>query len=254
MSAYMVRLEGATHLSGTPTHWRRALMSAEARTIAPQYIRLSGEVADQGILDALRRALSARPRIVSRLRVNGSRRRIRGRRRSRRVSGEPRRRGWRRADRRGVEARCGSDRRAMAIGLVGDESPGARRTPNGFVDTGDVVERRGDRYYFLGRRSGVINVGGLKVYPEEVESAINRHPAVRMSMVRPAEVPSSAPWSPPTSCSSTPEASADAAAFRHEIPQICRGALPPHKVPPTIRIVPALDIAGGGKLARHAVG
>src|SRR5439155_6753569 len=54
----------------------------------------------------------------------------------------------------------------------------------GFVDTGDMVERRGDRYYFLGRRSGLINVGGLKVYPEEVEAAINRHPAVRMSRVR----------------------------------------------------------------------
>ena len=31
---------------------------------------------------------------------------------------------------------------------------------------------------------GVINVGGLKVYPEEVEAVINRHPLVRMSLVR----------------------------------------------------------------------
>ena len=54
----------------------------------------------------------------------------------------------------------------------------------GFVDTGDIVELRGDRYYFLGRRNGVINVGGLKVYPEEVEAVINHHPAVRMSAVR----------------------------------------------------------------------
>jgi acyl-CoA synthetase (AMP-forming)/AMP-acid ligase II len=49
-----------------------------------------------------------------------------------------------------------------------------------------------------------------------------------------------------------PEASADAAAFRHEIREICAAALAPHKVPATIRIVPALDIAGGGKLARNA--
>src|SRR5207248_5980051 len=65
---------------------------------------------------------------------------------------------------------------------------GEQRRPiageDGFVDTGDIVERRGDRYYFLGRRNGVINVGGLKVHPEEIEAAINRHPAVRMSMVR----------------------------------------------------------------------
>ena len=54
----------------------------------------------------------------------------------------------------------------------------------GFVDTGDMLELRGDRYYFVGRRDGVINVGGLKVHPEEVEAVINRHPQVRMSLVR----------------------------------------------------------------------
>ena len=47
---------------------------------------------------------------------------------------------------------------------------------DGFVDTGDIVERRGDRYYFVGRKDGVINVGGLKVHPEEVEAVINKHP------------------------------------------------------------------------------
>ncbi len=53
---YLGRLgaHGATHVSGTPSHWRRALMSPEARAIAPRYLRLSGEIADQGILNALR--------------------------------------------------------------------------------------------------------------------------------------------------------------------------------------------------------
>jgi acyl-coenzyme A synthetase/AMP-(fatty) acid ligase len=37
---------GVTHISGTPTHWRNALMSARARAIAPRYVLLSGEVAD----------------------------------------------------------------------------------------------------------------------------------------------------------------------------------------------------------------
>ena len=43
---------------------------------------------------------------------------------------------------------------------------------DGFVDTGDMVERVGDRYYFLGRREGVINVGGQKVFPGEVEAIL----------------------------------------------------------------------------------
>jgi acyl-CoA synthetase (AMP-forming)/AMP-acid ligase II len=55
---------------------------------------------------------------------------------------------------------------------------------DGFVDTGDLIELRGDRYYFMGRRGGVINVGGLKVHPEEVEAIINRHPRVHMALVR----------------------------------------------------------------------
>src|SRR5262249_26792907 len=45
-----------THISGTPSHWRRALMSPAAGTIAPRYVRLSGEIADQSILDLLRAA------------------------------------------------------------------------------------------------------------------------------------------------------------------------------------------------------
>src|SRR5947208_10730105 len=56
VGAYLLRLgtHGATHVSGTPSHWRRALMSPEARAIRPRYIRLSGEIADQAILNALR--------------------------------------------------------------------------------------------------------------------------------------------------------------------------------------------------------
>ena len=46
-------LTGVTHISGTPSHWRRALMSPSAHLIAPQYVRLSGEIADQAILNHL---------------------------------------------------------------------------------------------------------------------------------------------------------------------------------------------------------
>ena len=39
---------GVTHLSGTPSHWWRVLMGPAARTIAPRYVRLSGEIAGPG--------------------------------------------------------------------------------------------------------------------------------------------------------------------------------------------------------------
>ena len=45
---------GVTHLTGTPSHWRRALMSPAIASIAPRYVRLSGEIADQAVLDSLK--------------------------------------------------------------------------------------------------------------------------------------------------------------------------------------------------------
>jgi len=50
---------GVTHISGTPSHWRRALMSPALRRIKPAYVRLSGEAADQAILDRLREQFPA---------------------------------------------------------------------------------------------------------------------------------------------------------------------------------------------------
>ena len=43
---------------------------------------------------------------------------------------------------------------------------------DGFFDTGDLVEVDGEWLRFLGRKSEVINVGGNKVYPTEVENAL----------------------------------------------------------------------------------
>jgi len=42
----------------------------------------------------------------------------------------------------------------------------------GFLDTGDMVEQDGDWVRILGRQSEIINVGGYKVFPAEVESIL----------------------------------------------------------------------------------
>jgi acyl-CoA synthetase (AMP-forming)/AMP-acid ligase II len=46
------------------------------------------------------------------------------------------------------------------------------------VLTGDMVERRGDRYEFAGRRGDVIVVGGAKVYPRRIEEVLRGVPGV----------------------------------------------------------------------------
>ncbi len=255
MGHYLMRLgaHGATHVSGTPSHWRRALMSPDARAIAPRYIRLSGEIADQGILNALHsfypqasvgHAFASTEAGVG-FDVNDG------------LEGFP-------ASMVGapgdvqikvVEGSLRIRSARNAVRYLGEDNS-TLTDDEGFVDTGDMVERRGDRYYFLGRRSGLINVGGLKVYPEEVEAAINRHPAVRMSMVRSRRSPITGSLvAADVVLKGEPDSSragGERVDFKREILQICHASLAPHKIPATIRFVPALEIAAAGKLARHA--
>jgi acyl-CoA synthetase (AMP-forming)/AMP-acid ligase II len=241
-----------THLSGTPSHWRRELMSPQARAIAPRYIRLSGEIADQASLNALR-SFYPEARIAHAFastetgvgfEVNDG------------LEGFPASMVGARGE---VEMKIDNGslriRSARTAVRYVDGENGLLADEEGFVDTGDIVELRGDRYHFLGRRNGVINVGGLKVYPEEVEAVINRHPAVRMSIVRSRKNPLTGSLVAADvvlkggSDSST--ANSQVADFKREILQICHKSLAAHKIPATIRCVPALEVAAAGKLLRH---
>jgi len=239
-----------THISGTPSHWRRALMNPSAHRIAPQNVRLSGEIADQTILSHLR-SFYPQARIVHafasteagvafevtdglagfpasvieanaqvEMKVEDGSLRIRSTRIARRYLG------------RQAEPLSGAD---------------------GFVDTGDMLVLRGDRYYFVGRRDGVINVGGLKVHPEEVEAIINRHPLVRMSLVRTRKNPITGALVVADVVLKTAAATGngDAAKLEQEILQFCRGPLPRHKVPAAIRFVSDLPVATTGKMVRQ---
>ena len=55
------------------------------------------------------------------------------------------------------------------LGYINAESP---FTKDGWFITGDQVEQKGDYVRILGRKSEIINIGGEKVYPQEVENAI----------------------------------------------------------------------------------
>jgi 2,3-dihydroxybenzoate-AMP ligase len=55
---------------------------------------------------------------------------------------------------------------------------------DGFFDTGDVVRRLdGSRLAYVGRARLVINRAGVKVFPEEIEAAIMKHPAIELAVV-----------------------------------------------------------------------
>ena len=124
------------------------------------------------------------------------------------------------------------------------------------MDTGDVIIMRGARCFFGGRAGGIINVGGSKVHPEEVEAVINRHPDVRLSLVRPKKNPitGSVVIAEVLLADSLVGNRTDVrkSEVKGEILQLCRENLMQFKVPVAISFVPRLPITVSGKLARHA--
>jgi acyl-CoA synthetase (AMP-forming)/AMP-acid ligase II len=140
-----------------------------------------------------------------------------------------------------------------AFRYLGKKAP-ALKDAEGFVDTGDALELRGGRYYFVGRRDGIINVGGFKVHPEEIEAVINRHPEVSMSLVKAKKNPITGALVIADVVLKSRLQSVDNIAhiLRRDILQFCREELAQYKVPAAINFVPALTIAQTGKLIRHA--
>ena len=58
------------------------------------------------------------------------------------------------------------------MGYINAPSP---FTSDGYLITGDLVEQDGEWLKILGRQSDIINVGGEKVYPSEVEAILLEH-------------------------------------------------------------------------------
>jgi acyl-CoA synthetase (AMP-forming)/AMP-acid ligase II len=255
MGGYLERagLHGVTHISGTPSQWRNALAYSSSHAISPRYVRLSGEIADRAILDALHarypqadvvHAYASTEAGVG-FEVDDGR------------EGFPSSLLGRSGGEVDIAVSDGSLRirsSRTAARYVGAHTP-ALKDADGFVDTGDLVEHRGDRCYFVGRRGGIINVGGLKVHPEEVEAVINRHPEVRASLVRSrknlitgaivvADVVLRREPDSARAIDRTDE-------VEREILVACRKALANYKVPAAIRFVAALDVAATGKSLRH---
>jgi acyl-coenzyme A synthetase/AMP-(fatty) acid ligase len=239
---------GVTHISGTPSHWRRALMSGETGLIEPVYVRLSGEVADQTVLDSLRAAyphariahafasteagvafdvndgLAGFPlEFVAEL--NGS-----------------------------IELKVQDGTLWIRSGRTAAQYLGAAPVLPGadhYIDTGDMVELEAGRYYFRGRKGGIINVGGLKVYPEEVESVLNADPRVRMSLVKAKRSPiTGAVIVAEVVLMDTPADNGATELLKSELLDACRKNLAAHKVPALMRFVPNLELTAAGKLVR----
>lgn len=161
-----LREHGTDALSATPTMWRRILQVPAAMDWGLAQVTLGGEIADQRILDALRRAFpAARITHVFAATESGTAFSVSDGR-----AGFP----------TGLleRGRAGT-RIEVRDSLLYVHNPGSSAAEeDGFVSTGDVVQVRDDRVFFLGRDTGLVNVGGQNVWPEQVENVLREHPDV----------------------------------------------------------------------------
>jgi len=162
----------------------------------------------------------------------------------------------------GIEVRiAGVDGRALARGEVGElhvRGPnimlGYYRDPAltaaaidaaGWFNTGDLARHDADGHLFIvGRTKELIIRSGFNVYPVEVESVLNRHPAVVQSAVVGRTVPGN------EEVVAFVELRAGATATAAELHAFAAAALAPYKVPAEIVVMTPLPASATGKVLK----
>jgi acyl-coenzyme A synthetase/AMP-(fatty) acid ligase len=240
---------GATHISGTPTLWR-ALVPFAAGTASVSIVRqitLGGEAVDQATLDLLRRTFpDASIRHIYASTEAGALFAVKDGR-----AGFPA--AWLESgiDEVGLRIRAGAlevfSPRAMTRYAAGSTT--SVRTDDGWIRTGDVVRVEGDRVLFVGRSDSIINVGGAKVSPEEVEAVVLQLSGVRDVRVYGVRNPITGAL-----------VAADVVKVGGETDDAVRGAIVQHlqsrlesyKVPRVIRFVADISANASGKKDRSS--
>lgn len=233
---------GCTHLSATPTMWRKILMCPQHRTLDLHQITMGGEIVDNSVLASVARAWpNARISHIFASTEAGV--------------------GFSVVDRQegfpasyltdppsGIGLRVTQNRLWVRNELVGAEYLGGRGAlaQDGWVDTGDMVKQHDNRVHFLGRENGVINVGGNKVHPEEVERALLSHPYISMARVYAKANPIMGAL---VMADVVPKANAPETLIS-DLNMFLRARLEKHMVPVSVRSVDTLEINSAGKIGR----
>lgn len=135
---------------------------------------------------------------------------------------------------------------AKMQGYMGDSA--VVESMGDWLATGDLVEQSDDRVYFRGRRSEVINVGGVKVHPAKVEEAVLRIPGVSAARAYGRPNPISGQI---VACDIELEQDAGEEAVRRAFQATCAAELNRYERPRQLNFVPRLERANE-KLMRKA--
>ena len=129
-----------------------------------------------------------------------------------------------------VDGRLWIRARSAMLGYLNAPAP---FDEEGFYDTGDRVEVDGDWFRIIGRCSEIINVGGSKIFPAEVESVLLEMDGVEDAVAQGERHPLTGQVVSVTVCLAAPE---QPAAFRTRLRQFCATRLPTYAIPARVRI------------------
>lgn len=143
---------------------------------------------------------------------------------------------WVRIGGEGYETRVVDDMleikaKSAMLGYLNAPSP---FTEDGWFKTGDAVQVDGEYFRILGRKSELINVGGEKVYPAEVEDVLRTMPGVQSVTVSGERHPITGQI---VSARVKLDSSEPLSAFRKRMFEHCKDALPRFKIPQKVVIV-----------------
>jgi len=214
-------------ISATPTYWRKLCFSGLLDRLDLKSVTLGGEPVDQGILTALCqkfptalvRHIYASTEVGVGLVVKDG------------LEGFP------------LEY---LDENPSGVKLKVCEASGELLVSfdsKSFLATGDLVKKENDRVIFLGRKSGLINVGGNKVVPEKVEKVLRQISGVHEARVFKKE-------SSIVGGLVAAEVVAKSDLSKKMIVEYCSSKLDKFEVPRVIRFCASLDLGETGKISR----
>jgi acyl-CoA synthetase (AMP-forming)/AMP-acid ligase II len=140
---------------------------------------------------------------------------------------------------------------SMAAGYASGADLADRVTPDGFVRTGDMARIDEDGFVWIeGRLGDLINRGGNKVFPDQVEEVLRLSPAVADAAV--VGVPDDRLGEVPVAfvvAAGSGDPGADLS--DRSLSELCRSHLVPYKVPVAFVVVDHLPRNDAGKLLRR---
>jgi acyl-CoA synthetase (AMP-forming)/AMP-acid ligase II len=121
---------------------------------------------------------------------------------------------------------------------------------DGWLDTSDLGYLDADGYLFLvGRSDDVINRGGEKIYPRDIEEILLAQPGVRSAAI--IGVPDTVLGEQPVAYIVPVDDVADAKALEGTLRASCAERLPRHKQPSEFRFMDQLPLGPTGKISRR---